>query len=65
MKQSIVVAFVMVLLGYQLASAQQTQSLWLIGRWDGNIEGFKGQGEPARMLRVNNISAESRIVSLW
>jgi hypothetical protein len=42
-----------------------TQSLWVIGRWDGNIEGFKGEGQPARMLRVNNISAEGAIVSLW
>jgi hypothetical protein len=65
MKQSIVVALVMVLLGYQLTSAQQTQSPWLIGRWDGKIEGFTGQGGPARMLRVNNISAEGAIVSLF
>jgi hypothetical protein len=65
MKQSIVVASVMVLLGYQLTSAQQAQSPWLIGRWDGTIEGFTGQGGPARMLRVNNISAEGAIVSLF
>jgi hypothetical protein len=60
-----VFVFVVLLLGYQLASAQQTQSIWLIGRWDGNIEGFTGQGGPARILRVNNISADGRIVSLW
>jgi hypothetical protein len=65
MKQSRVFVFVVLLLGYQLASAQQPQSIWLIGRWDGNIEGFTGQGGPARMLRVNNISAEGAIVSLW
>ena len=65
MKQSMAVAVVMVLFGYQVASAQQTQSSWLIGRWNGNIEGFTGQGEPARMLRVHSISAEGAIVSLW
>jgi hypothetical protein len=65
MKQSMVSVFVVLLLGYQLASAQQTQIPWLIGRWDGNIEGFTGKGEPARMLRVNNISAEGAIVSLF
>lgn len=65
MKQSMVFVFVVVLLGYQLGSAQQTQNPWLIGRWDGNIEGFTGEGGPARMLRVNNISAEGTIVSLW
>ena len=66
MKQSIVfVLIVLLLLGYQDASAQQTQSPWVIGRWDGKIEGFTGQGGPARMLRVNNISAEGAIVSLW
>jgi len=66
MKQSTVFVFIVLLLvGYQLASAQQTQSLWVIGRWDGNIEGFKGEGRPARMLRVNNISTGGTIVSLW
>jgi hypothetical protein len=66
MKQYIVFVFVVLfLLGYQNASAQETQSLWVIGRWDGNIEGFKGDGGPARMLRVNNISTEGAIVSLW
>jgi hypothetical protein len=66
MKQSMVFVFiVLLLLGCQNASAQQTQSPWLIGRWDGNIEGFKGEGGPARMLRVNNISAQGAIVSLW
>lgn len=65
MKQCVVFVFVVLLLGYQLASAQQPQSPWLIGRWDGNIEGFTGQGGPARMLRVHDISAEGAIVSLW
>ena len=66
MKQSMVFVFiVLLLLAYQDASAQQTQSPWLIGRWDGNIEGFTGQGGTARMLRVNKISTEGAIVSLW
>ena len=66
MKQSIVFVFiVLLLLGYQAVSAQDTGGSWLIGRWDGNIEGFKGQGGPARMLRVHNISSEGAIVSLW
>ena len=66
MKQSTVFVFIaLLLLGYQDANADQTQSLWVIGRWDGKIEGFKGEGGPARMLRVNNISTEGAIVSLW
>src|SRR5215831_20174772 len=65
MKQSMAVGFVIILLGYQVVSAQDTGRYWLIGRWDGNIEGFTGQGEPARMLRVHSISAEGAIVSLW
>jgi hypothetical protein len=66
MKQCMIFAFIVLfLLGYQNASAQQTQSSWLIGRWDGNIEGFIGQGGPARTLRVNRISADGTIVSLW
>jgi hypothetical protein len=58
MKQSMVFIFVVVFIGYQVAGAEQTQSPWLIGRWDGNIERFTGQGGSARMLRVNNISVE-------
>jgi hypothetical protein len=65
MKQSMVFVFIVLLLGYQLASAQETGSSWLIGRWDGSIEGFTGQGGSARMLRVNNISAEGAVVSLF
>src|SRR5262245_12238794 len=66
MKQSMVFVFIVLLLfGYQDASAQQSQSSWLIGRWDGNIEGFTGQGGSARTLRVNRISADGAIVSLW
>lgn len=65
MKQSILVAVVMVILGYQLTSAQQTQNPWLIGRWDGNIEGFTGQGEPTRMLRVHSISAQGDMVGFF
>ena len=66
MKQSMLSVFTLfLLLGYQGAGAQQTPSLWVIGRWDGNIEGFKGEGGPARMLRVNNISTEGTIESLW
>ena len=65
MKQFMVIVFVVLLLGYQFASAQETGSSWLIGRWDGNIEGFKGEGGPARMLRVHSISAEGGIVSLF
>ena len=45
MKQSMVFVFIVLLLfGYHDGSAQQTQSPWLIGRWDGNIEGFTGRG---------------------
>src|SRR5262245_59188068 len=65
MKQSMAVGFVIVLLGYQVVSAQDTGRSWFIGRWDGNIEGFTGQGGPARTLRVHSISAEGAIVSLW
>jgi hypothetical protein len=57
-KRSMIFVFVVVLLGYHLTNAQQTQSPWLIGRWDGNIEGFTGQGEPARMLRVHDVPAD-------
>ena len=65
MKQSIFVAVVMVILGYQLTSAQQTQNPWLIGRWDGSIEGFTSQGEPARMLRVHSISVQGGMVGFF
>ena len=66
MKQSTVFVFIaLLLLGYQDANAQQAQNPWLIGRWDGKIEGFTGQGGTARMLTVNTISTAGAIVSLW
>jgi hypothetical protein len=65
MKQSMLFVVFVLLIGHQVASAQQTQSSWLIGRWDGNIEGFTGNAGSARTLRVHDISAEGAAVSLW
>jgi hypothetical protein len=56
MKQPMVFVVVVLLLGYQFGSAQQTENSWLIGRWDGNIEGFKGQGGPATIVFGNCFS---------
>ena len=45
MKQFMAIIFIVPLLGYQFASTQETRSSWLIGHWDGNIEGFKNEGK--------------------
>ena len=44
--------------------AQQNQ--WLIGHWDGTIEGFPASENSSRILRVHRVSADGKtIIALW
>ena len=44
--------------------AQQNQ--WLIGHWDGIIEGFPASENSSRILRVHSVSADGKtIIALW
>jgi hypothetical protein len=54
-----------VLFGPVPTFAQQSQNQWLIGHWDGTIEGFPASENPSRVLRVHNVSADGKAVALW
>lgn len=56
---------VLVMFVAQLAIAQQQSQHWLIGRWDGTMEGFTGKGVSFRFLRVHEVSADGAALSLW
>ena len=43
--------------------AQQSQNQWLIGHWDGTIEGFPPSENPARVLRVHKVAADGKAVA--
>ena len=45
--------------------AQQGQNEWLIGHWNGTIEGFPGSENSSRILRVHRVSADGKAVALW
>jgi hypothetical protein len=45
--------------------AQQSQNQWLIGHWDGTIEGFPASENSSRILRVHSVSADGKAVALW
>ena len=44
--------------------AQQSPNQWLIGHWDGTIEGFPASDNPSRILRVHKVSADGKTVAL-
>ena len=45
--------------------AQQSQNQWLIGHWEGMIEGFPSSINPSRVLRIHTVSADGKAVALW
>lgn len=45
--------------------AQQSSNEWLIGHWDGTIQGFPPSEKSARVLRVHRVSADGKAVALW
>src|SRR5262245_48852257 len=48
------------LLSLRAAPAQERQGQWLIGRWDGIIEGYSGKDGPNRTLRVIDVGPDSK-----
>src|SRR5215831_2192117 len=43
----------------------QGQNEWLIGHWDGTIQGFPASEKSARVLRVHRVSPDGKAVALW
>ena len=65
MKLLVSLIVTIVLFGPVPTFAQQSQHQWLIGHWDGTIEGFPASENPARVLRVHKVSADGKAVALW
>jgi len=55
--------FIVVLFGSVPVFAQQNQ--WLIGHWDGTIQGFPASENSSRVLRVHSVSADGKAVAVW
>jgi hypothetical protein len=52
------------LFAFGLAPAQ-AQTHWLVGRWDGVIEGMAAKQKPARTLRVHALEADNTAKARW
>ncbi len=55
----------LILSTFQVSIAQQSENQWFIGRWEGNIDGFRGKSGPGRTLRVHEISKDGTILAMW
>jgi hypothetical protein len=49
----------------QLLFSQETASQWLIGHWEGNLEGYSGKEGSGRTLRVHAVSSDGTALGLW
>lgn len=58
------VLFVVVFLGFETSPAQ-AQTHWLVGRWDGSIEGMAAKQKPARTLRVHAVQTDNTAKARW
>jgi hypothetical protein len=65
MKTTAFVLIIVVLLSFHAASAQQPPSYWLIGHWDGIIDGFPANQNPARTLRVHAVAPDGTAQARW
>ncbi len=52
------------LFGFGLSQAQ-AQTHWLVGRWDGAIDGMAAKQKPARTLRVHAVEADNTAKARW
>ena len=55
----------MLLLTFGHSFGQEPQTHWLVGRWDGNIDGFSGDQDPARTLEVDTIAGDGTTTARW
>ncbi len=54
-----------ILFSFQASLAQQTQTHWLVGQWEGKIEGYLPKQNPARTLRVITVSSDGTAQARW
>lgn len=65
MKIAMLLLPIIVVLSYRASFAQEPQNNWLIGRWEGKIEGFPRRSGPARTLRVRSVAPDGAVDALW
>jgi hypothetical protein len=58
-------ALLLILLFAVGLSPAQAQTHWLVGRWDGSIEGMAAKQKPARTLRVHTVEADNTAKARW
>ena len=66
--QRFIVSFtvlISVLFSFQLSFAQQGQSHWLVGQWDGQIENYLPNENPARTLQVFAVLSDGTVRGRW
>jgi tetratricopeptide (TPR) repeat protein len=54
-----------ILLCFQASFAQQRQSHWLIGQWNGQIAGYLPKQNPARTLQVFEVLTDGTVRGRW
>ena len=54
-----------ILFSFQASLAQQTQTHWLVGQWEGKIEGYLSKENPGRTLRVIAVSPDGTAQARW
>ncbi|MGE5302774.1 MAG: hypothetical protein ACM3TN_05565 [Alphaproteobacteria bacterium] len=65
MKIAIVLFPIILVLSSGTSLAEEPQNSWLIGRWEGNIEGYARRSGPARTLRVSSVAPDGAVEALW
>jgi hypothetical protein len=54
-----------ILFSFQPSLAQQPQSHWLVGQWEGGIDRYTGKDGPGRTLRVISVSPDGSAEARW
>src|SRR5215475_2175701 len=65
MKITIFFILNIIFISFQFSLAQQPESHWLVGQWEGEIEGFTSREGPARTLRVIAVSTDGIAQAGW
>lgn len=65
MKIAILLLPIIVVLSYGASFAEEAQSNWLIGRWEGKIDGYSRPSGSARTLRVSGVAPDGAVDASW
>ena len=65
MKIAVLLFPIILILSSRTSFAEEPQNSWLIGRWEGNIEGYSRRSGPARTLRISGVTSDGEVNALW